>query len=158
MRVERSDRFVQAARVVVVEQEPHAHAALRRLPQGFAEQAAGRVGVPDVVLHVEAAFGGARKQYACSERIAPIAERMDGGLSGVGRDGGGEGAGEARAAGIRKRVRRRAFNAARQAGAAPERGEQAADEGAPGAMHLDTVPQRGDVGPRSNLPRERRFA
>jgi hypothetical protein len=57
MRVERRERRIEPARVLVVEQEADADAALRGLPQRLEDQVAGRVGVPDVVLDVEAALG-----------------------------------------------------------------------------------------------------
>ena len=124
MRVERGDVAVETLRIVVVEQQPHAHPALRRLPERFAQQVAGDVTAPDVVLHVEAALGSAREQHPRGEGVERFVERMDGGLSGVGRDRRREGAAEARAAGVGERTRWRSLDIARQAGAARERHEQ----------------------------------
>ena len=69
MRIERSDRRVEAAGVRVVEQHAHPNAALGRLPDGFPQQLAGGVAVPDVVLHVEAAVRGSRQQDPGGEGI-----------------------------------------------------------------------------------------
>ena len=96
MRIERGERVVQAARAVVVEEQPHPHAALGRLPQRLAEKSAGRVGAQDVVLDVEAALGGAREQHARRKGVAPVAERMDAGRAGMRRQERREGAAKAR--------------------------------------------------------------
>lgn len=81
MRVERGQLLVEPDRVVVVEQQPHPHAAVGRSAQGAEQQRAGLVVVPDVVLHVERALGGARKQHARSERVEPVGQRMDAGAA-----------------------------------------------------------------------------
>ena len=69
MRVERGDAWDRARCVfVVVEQQPHAHAALGRLPQRLEQQVADLVAVPDVVLHVERLFRGAGEQRRARRR------------------------------------------------------------------------------------------
>jgi len=65
MRVEVGQQGVQPARVHVVDQHPHARAALRGGQQFAGQQSAGEVVVPHVVLHVDAARrqrGGAHAQ------------------------------------------------------------------------------------------------
>ena len=129
MRIERRERRVQPARVVVVEQQPHPHAAFGRLPQRLAQESAGRVVAQDVVLDVEAAIGGAREQDARSECVARVAERVHAGPAGVGRQRRGQAAAEARAAGVGQRSRGCALDAAGQRGAAGAGSEQDHERG-----------------------------
>ncbi len=149
VRVERCDAVVEAARVVVVEQQPHAHAALRRLPQRFAQQAAGDVAAEDVVLHVEAALGGARQHHARGKGVAAVRERMDAGLAAVRGHRRREHAPEARIGRVGERARGRAIRAARQAGAGRHGEQHTAEEG---LRHRRTLAQGGraamlDLGP-----------
>ena len=135
MRIERGERRIEAARVLVVEQEADADAALRRLPQRLEHQVAGRVGVPDVVLDVEAALGRAGDDHPRRERVAAAEQRHDAGLARMCRDRAREGAAYARAACVHVSARGRAINAGGKAGAARERGDQAGDEDARGERH-----------------------
>ena len=134
MRVERGDRLVHAARVLVVEQQAHPHAALGRLPQRLAQQPAGGIAAQDVVLHVEAALGGAREQHARGERVAAVAERMDAGLARMRGLQRRDGAAEARAAGVGERARGLAGGVVGEPGAGRER-EQRCQNGR-GAQHV----------------------
>ena len=70
--VERGQRRIQPARVVVVEQQAHANAALGRLPQRLEQQVAGRVAAPDVVLHVERPVGCGGEQRPSRKRVARL--------------------------------------------------------------------------------------
>ena len=81
MCVECRDRRVEPRGVHVVEQQAHAHAALRGPPERLEEQMARRVAVPDVVLHVERAVRDPGEQDACREGIARIRKREDAGLA-----------------------------------------------------------------------------
>ena len=58
MRVERGERGIEPVGVEVVEQQPHAHAPLGRLPERLEQQVADLVAMPDVVLRVERLFRG----------------------------------------------------------------------------------------------------
>ena len=123
VRVQCYDRLVEARGVLVVEQQPHANAALGGLPERVVEQRASRVVSPDVVLHVETALGGTRQQHPRGERIARIDEGIDAGPARIGGDRRRQRAAEPRLGGIGKRARRRALDVGRQAGAARERDE-----------------------------------
>ena len=59
MSVQRGQLAVQARGAVVV-QQAHAHATIGGFVQRFEQHHAGHVAAPDVVLHVQAALGGAR--------------------------------------------------------------------------------------------------
>ena len=67
--------------IEVVEQQPHAHAALGRLPERLEQQVADLVAMPDVVLHIERPFGGGGEQDARGERVAGVGKRVDPGLA-----------------------------------------------------------------------------
>jgi hypothetical protein len=90
MRVEGGNRFVQPAGIRVVEQDAHAHAALRGSPHRVVQQVPGLVAVPDVVLDVERLVGGGRKQHACGKRVCRRRERVNAGLARMRRDTGFE--------------------------------------------------------------------
>ena len=77
MGVERGQRRVDAAGAVVVQQQPHPHAALGGVAQGVEQQRARRILVPDVVLDVERAVGGPRQERPRGEGIA-ASRRADG--------------------------------------------------------------------------------
>jgi hypothetical protein len=77
LRVECGERFVQPARVVVVEQQPHADAASRGSTKCIEQEFAREVGLPDVVLHVEAALGGIGEPHPGCECIAPAEQWND---------------------------------------------------------------------------------
>ena len=57
MRVERGEATVLAARVEIVDQQAHAHAAIGRLQGPRGQQPPGEVVVPEVGLHIEALRG-----------------------------------------------------------------------------------------------------
>jgi hypothetical protein len=124
MRVERRDRVVEPARAVVVEQQPHAHAALGRAPQGFAQKRAGDIGAPDLVLHVEAAVSGLGKHHPRGECVARARERMDRALAGVRGKRRRQRAAKARGRGVGGRGRMRPIGDGGQARAAGERDER----------------------------------
>jgi hypothetical protein len=74
MPVERGERRVQPPRAVVVEQHPHPDAPVGGEAHLVEQQRARQVAVPDVVLHVQAARGGARQQDPRGEGDAPVVE------------------------------------------------------------------------------------
>ncbi len=119
--VEPGEDVVHAGDAVIVQQQPHAHAPLRRLPQRVEQQRAGDVVVPDVVLHVERAFGRARQQHARGEGLLRVGQRQDTRLPGMRDDLRGQADAETRCgrgigrqgAGLRAAVQRRQ-GAARQ--------------------------------------------
>ena len=73
--VEGEDGGVLAARVDIVEQHAHAHAAIGRAQQFAHQQASRYVVVPDVVLQVEAAARFARAQGAQGERFQIVVDQ-----------------------------------------------------------------------------------
>ena len=77
MRVERREPFVHPEGVVVVEQHADAHAAICRSLQCFAEQDAGEILLPDVVLHIDGTIGGVDQQSPSRKCIDPIRQRDD---------------------------------------------------------------------------------
>jgi len=81
MRVEHGDDRVQPLDAVVVDQQPHAHAALGGVPELLEQQEPGDVGVPDVVLHVEGALRRARERDPGGEGVPSLRERVDAALA-----------------------------------------------------------------------------
>ena len=77
VRRERRQECVETGGVVVVEQQPDAHAAIGRAAHRREQQRAGNVVAPDVVLEIERALRGIREQHAGSERVAPVAQLDD---------------------------------------------------------------------------------
>ena len=94
MRVERGEGRIEPLRIQVVEQQPHAHPPLGRLPERLEQQVADLVAVPDEVLRVERLFGGVGEQDARGERIAGVGQRMDARLAGIRGDAGRDRAAE----------------------------------------------------------------
>lgn len=74
---------VQALDAVVVEQKPHANAAVGRLEQSTQHQRAGQVIAPDVVLHIERAFGGVCQQITRSECVERVVKWVQAALAGM---------------------------------------------------------------------------
>jgi hypothetical protein len=108
MRVEGGERRVEAGDAVVVEEQAHPHTAGCRLAQLLEEQAPRDVVVPDVVLHVERALGGAREQHARGEGVARIEQRIHARAARVPASLGRNRAAERRALRVGKRLRDRA--------------------------------------------------
>jgi hypothetical protein len=81
MGVQSGQREVVGAGVHVVQQQAHAHAAVGRAHQFARQHPAGQVVVPDVVLHVEAALGVARRQPPQRERLDAIGDQPEPGLA-----------------------------------------------------------------------------
>ncbi|MNV67726.1 hypothetical protein D3C71_1605360 [compost metagenome] len=94
--VHRRQHRVEPRRAVVVQQQAHAYAAVGRGMQGFQQHRARHVVVPDVVLHVQAAFSGARQHHAGGEGVIRIGQRVDARLAGVGRRQWGDAAAQGR--------------------------------------------------------------
>ena len=86
MRVEHRDDGIESARVDVVKQQAHAHAALRRLQECLEEQVTDLIGVPDVVLHIERLFGVRGEKGAGGESVMRLEQRVNTRLAGIGRD------------------------------------------------------------------------
>jgi hypothetical protein len=75
--VEGGERFVEAARVVVVQQQPHPDAAVGGAAQCVEKQGAGNIRVPDVVLDVEAALRGIGQADPRGEGVASAEQGND---------------------------------------------------------------------------------
>jgi hypothetical protein len=56
----------------IIDQQAYAHPAVSSLQHGVEEQAADQVGVPQVVLGIDAAFGAVSQQRARGEGIEPL--------------------------------------------------------------------------------------
>jgi hypothetical protein len=83
VRGERCEGVVEALGVRVVEQHAHAHAALGRTPQLLEQQIAGLIGVPDVVLHVEAPLRCGGEEHARGEGVAAEEQAVNAGRAGM---------------------------------------------------------------------------
>src|SRR6266404_9177526 len=77
MRSKRSEQCVEPGRVVVVQQQPHANAAIRCGAQGLEQQGTRHVVVPDVILNIKRTLGALCQQRPRSKRIARIGQRVD---------------------------------------------------------------------------------
>ncbi len=80
VRVENGEDRVQPLDAVVVEQHPHAHAALGGIPELLEQEEPGDVGMPDVVLHVERALRRAREHDPGGKGVPSLRERVDSAL------------------------------------------------------------------------------
>ena len=83
MAIETRQRIVQARRVVVVQQQPHLHAAPGRLQQRAEQQASRHIVLPDVILHIQRALRFAHQQIAGRESVEPVRQRMNAAQAGV---------------------------------------------------------------------------
>src|SRR6266550_2963358 len=77
MRSKRSEQRVEPGRVVVVQQQPYANAAIRCGAQGLEQQGTRHVVVPDVILNIKRTLGALCQQRPRSKRIARIRQRVD---------------------------------------------------------------------------------
>ena len=75
-RIERSEGVVHAARIVVVEQQAHAHAATGGLLQHLEQHFAGHVVVPDIVGDVERMVGVADKDGAGDKGVVRVGQQV----------------------------------------------------------------------------------
>src|SRR5690606_29947399 len=79
-RIERRQHGVGSLRIDVVEQQPHANAAIRGL-QGFVgQQTTGQIVLPNVVLQVEAASRAARCNRAGGKGVEIVAYQQQAAL------------------------------------------------------------------------------
>ncbi|EEZ75795.1 hypothetical protein NEILACOT_04212 [Neisseria lactamica ATCC 23970] len=86
MAVEGEQEVVQTARVVVVQQQAHAHAAFCGKVHQVEQQPAGNIVAPNVVLQIEAVFGGFDEGGAGGKGFVGIVEQVDVGQAAVGRE------------------------------------------------------------------------
>ena len=80
MRVERVEHAVLSADVEIVEQDAHAHAAIRSREDALRDEPAGRVVVEDVVLQVERMRGVVDQHDAAHQRIGVAEQRAESGI------------------------------------------------------------------------------
>ncbi|MNV51205.1 hypothetical protein D3C71_1432460 [compost metagenome] len=83
MLVERHHQGILVLGVHVIEQDPHAHAALCRLVQRLGHEVADQVVVPDVVLQVQAAPGMLGDHRAGGIGIQAVGEEGHAALAGM---------------------------------------------------------------------------
>jgi len=76
MAVECRQRRVQPGGAQIVQQQAHAHAALGGGQQLGQQQRAGDVAAPDVVLHIQRAFGRARQQHAGGKGVVRMGQQV----------------------------------------------------------------------------------
>ena len=107
MRIKRGDRGIETRRVGIVEQQPHAHAAIGGVPQLLQQKIADLVAMPDVVLGIDGALRSRRKQRPRSERIFRHGQGVNAGISGVRACALARDAAKRGRSGIGERVRRR---------------------------------------------------
>ena len=100
MRVECGQRRVEPGRIGVIEQEPHAHAALRRLPQRFEQQTSDLIVMPDEVLRIERLLRRLSQQHTGRERVVRFWKLVDARQARVRSDEGGDGMAKARAGSV----------------------------------------------------------
>ena len=75
MRIERGDPGIEAGGVVVIEEQPHAHATIGGAMERLEQQRPRHIVVPDVVLHVQRMLGGTGEQHARGESVETFLER-----------------------------------------------------------------------------------
>ena len=133
--VERGENGIESPRVQVVEQQAHAHAALRRAPQRLEEQQAGLVAVPDVVLRVDRPLRLGGEQHAGSEREPGLGQRVHAGLARMGGDAGSHGEADPGSGRVGDGPRLRPALPRRKAGATGSHGGERGDEQRQEAAH-----------------------
>ena len=84
------DRIAGLVVVGIVDEEPHPHPAIGRLHHPVDDDPAGRIAVPDVVLHVEASLGQVGQRQADDEGLARLAQEAEAGEARMRVDRGAE--------------------------------------------------------------------
>ncbi|MNT17181.1 hypothetical protein D3C72_1523190 [compost metagenome] len=121
MPVQRGQDLVQPGGAIVIQQQADAHSAVGRLVQRLQQHGACHVAMPDVVLHIQAAFGRARQHHARGESVVGVGQRVDAGFARVGRRQRGDG--------LAQRRGERFFGSQRMRHAAPvQRGQGTASQ------------------------------
>ena len=77
--IEGGDDGVAGLVVGIVDEEPHPDPAIGRLHHAVDDDPAGRIAVPDVVLHVEASLGQVGQRQTDDEGLAPVAQEAEAG-------------------------------------------------------------------------------
>ena len=67
---------IDAGRAVIVEQQPHPHAPVRRAPQGVEEKRPREVRFPDIILDIEAALGRIGQDHARGKGVVALDQRV----------------------------------------------------------------------------------
>ena len=83
MGVERRDAGVAVLQLDVVDQDPHADAAVGGAHEAVGEDAAGRVGFPEEVLDVEGLLREVRERDAGGKGGASVADDAECGIAGM---------------------------------------------------------------------------
>ena len=90
MRVERVEHVLGVARIEIVHQQAHAHAAVGGGEQVLRDQTAGRVGIEDVVLQIDRTRGAIGEHDAAHQRIVVVGEQTEAGFVFMTRSGRGD--------------------------------------------------------------------
>jgi hypothetical protein len=83
MSFERRDLFIAGIRFPVIDQYPHAHAAIGRVQNGTGQQSAGLVPVEDEVLKIDGPFRGIDHLHADQEPVGVHRSDAKSGVAGV---------------------------------------------------------------------------
>src|SRR5690606_34343151 len=81
--VERHEELVARARIHVVEQQTHMHAAISRMQQLLNKQAAAGIVAPNVILQIDAADRGPRACRSDRERLGALRQQPRTAFSGM---------------------------------------------------------------------------
>src|SRR3546814_7548415 len=77
MPVQCRQHTVHPGDAVVVQQHPHPNASIGGLVHGFQQQGSRSVAVPDIILDIETADGGARQQSAGGEGVTAVVQLVN---------------------------------------------------------------------------------
>jgi len=77
--IEGGDNRIAGLVVGIVDEQPHPDPTIGRLHHAVDDDPASRIAVPDVVLHVEAAFGQVGQRQTDDEGLASVAQEAEAG-------------------------------------------------------------------------------
>ena len=154
MGVERGDGRVEILQVDVVDQDPHAHAAVGSANEAVDEVSAGRVGFPEEVLDVESLLREVGERDAGGKSGAPVANDAECGVAGMLRGDLGDPSADRRGLVILHRRRRRARIVGRETCAACKHRENEREHNVPPHRFAVSVAHRAS---RRRGPRRERL-
>ena len=76
---ERRQHGIEPGNAIVIEQQPHPHAAVRSGSQFIEQKQPGGVTMPDVILHIETGLRLPYHQHPCRKGLQGIIERVNAG-------------------------------------------------------------------------------
>ena len=75
--IQRGDNRIVGSVVRIVDEQPHRDPTIRRLHHAVEDDPAGRIAVPDVILHVEAALGQVAQRQTDDEGFASVVQEAE---------------------------------------------------------------------------------